>query len=138
VSCHQPPLTPQAHEDMSGQPNSPVTKSLLTRFVQSILWILERFFGHVRSSFSQLLSLGAPDLSGAQDRILVTFSRRVRFPTGHVRVTDTPTGRFPMGAINGCLHPRHSFGHSADLKNCQHKLLKLKHTLSSFNQIQSF
>jgi hypothetical protein len=104
-------ICPTLWPDMFDKPNSPTTKSLLTGFVQLILWILESFFPNIsspwtiRSAFSQLLSLGAPDLSDVQDRILEIFFGLVRFPTGHVRISDTPTNRFPMRAIKGSLCP---------------------------------
>jgi hypothetical protein len=66
----------------------------------------------------QQLSLGAPDLSGALDHISKRILGLVRFHIGHVRVSDTPTGRFPLRTIKGGggLHPLYSFDHSIDLK----------------------
>jgi hypothetical protein len=78
----------------------------------------------------QWLSPGAPDLSSDMDWIPKRCPSLVWCPTGHVRVSDTPMGRFPRGTIKGGLHPLYSFGHSNTLSQTSIKFKTSRRDLS--------
>jgi hypothetical protein len=76
------------------------------------------------SALSGVKSLG-PDISSPYSR----FQRQVSNMSGHVRVSDTPTARFPCGAIKGPPRISSLVGHSVQLTNTLRHSLELPTSL---------